>query len=75
LGLPGTATDALNTEYLQRDSFYQGSGCYTFEIVVTNEFYTGMTDSESSATGITVSENSWDLNFDGNSEQRTMEVC
>lgn len=75
LGLPGTATDALNTEYLQRDSFYQGSGCYTFEIVVTNEYYSGMTDSDSSATGIIVSENSWDLNFDGNSDQRTMEVC
>ena len=75
LGLPGTATDTLNTEYLQRDSFYQGSGCYTFEIVVTNEFYAGMTDSESSSNGIVVSSNSWDLNFDGNSDQSTMEVC
>lgn len=73
LGLPGTATDSLNTEYLSKDSFYDGSGCYTFELVITNEFYAGMTDSESSANGIVVSSDSWDLNFD--SSERTMEVC
>ena len=75
LGLPGTATDSLNTEYIQKDSFYDGAGCYTFEIVITNDFYAGMTDSGSSATGIMVSSNSWELDFDANSDQRTMEVC
>ena len=30
LGMPGTAQNALNTEYLQRDDFYDGDGCYTF---------------------------------------------
>ena len=49
------------------------SGCYTFELVISNEFYAGMTDSESSANGIVVSSDSWDLNFD--SSERTMEVC
>lgn len=80
LGLPGTALDDFpggsgNTEYLERDSFYDGSGCYTFEIIITNEYYEGMTDSESSATGIMVSSNSWELNLDASSEQRTMDVC
>ena len=75
LGLPGTATDSLNTEYIQKDSFYDGAGCYTFEIVITNDFYAGMTDSGSSATGIMVSSNSWELDFNADSNQRTMEVC
>jgi hypothetical protein len=80
LGLPGTAMDDFpggsgNTEYLQRDSFYDGAGCYTFEIIVTNGYYEGMTDSESSETGIMVSSNSWDLDLDASSEQRTMDVC
>ena len=38
LGMPGTAQNALNTEYLQKDDFYDGDGCYTFEITVTNTF-------------------------------------
>jgi hypothetical protein len=80
LGLPGTAMDnwaggSGATEFLDKDSFYDGAGCYTFEIVITNEFYAGMTDTDSDATGITVSSNSWELNFDGNNDQRTMEVC
>ena len=75
LGLPGTAKDPLNTEYLQKDSFYDDAGCYTFEIVITNNLYAGMIDSESSSTGIYVSSNSWQLNFDAESDQRTMEVC
>lgn len=80
LGLPGTAMDnwaggSGATEFLDKDSFYDGAGCYTFEIVITNVFYAGMNDIDSDATGITVSSNSWELNFDGNTEQRTMEVC
>ena len=75
LGLPGTAKDPLNTEYLQKDSFYDGEGCYTFEIVITNQFYAGMTDSESSSNGIYVSSNSWLLDLDNDSSSNTMEVC
>jgi len=75
LGLPGTAKDPLNTEYLQKDSFYDGEGCYTFEIVITNTFYAGMTDEDSSNTGIHVSSNSWRLNLDSVSSANTMEVC
>ena len=80
LGLPGTAMDnwaggSGATEFLDKDSFYDGAGCYTFEIVITNVFYAGMTDVDSDATGITVSSNSWELNFDEESDSRTMEVC
>ena len=80
LGLPGTAMDnwaggSGATEFLDKDSFYDGAGCYTFEIVITNEYYAGMTDIDSEATGITVSSNSWELDFDADTDQRTMEVC
>ena len=80
LGLPGTAMDnwaggSGATEFLDKDSFYDGAGCYTFEIVITNEYYAGMTDIDSDATGITVSSNSWELDFDADTDQRTMEVC
>ena len=34
-----------------------------------------MNDVDSDATGITVSSNSWQLNFDADSDSRTMEVC
>lgn len=80
LGLPGTAMDnwaggSGQTEFLDKDSFYDDAGCYTFEIVITNEYYAGMNDVDSDATGITVSSNSWQLNFDADSDSRTMEVC
>ena len=57
LGMPGTALNDLSTEYLQKDDFYDGSGCYTFEIEVTNQFYAGNT-----ATSYT-STSSWELDL------------
>ena len=39
LGMPGTATNALNTEYLHKDDFYTDAGCYTFEITISNQYY------------------------------------
>jgi len=57
LGMPGTALNDLSTEYLQKDDFYDGSGCYTFEIEVTNQFYAGNT-----ATSYT-SASSWELDL------------
>ena len=57
LGMPGTALNDLSTEYLQKDDFYDVSGCYTFEIEVTNQFYAGNT-----ATSYT-STSSWELDL------------
>ena len=57
LGMPGTAQNALNTEYLQRDDFYDGDGCYTFEITVTNTFVPA-----GGSTTVTSSD-SWNLDW------------
>ncbi len=57
LGMAGTAQNNLNTEYLQKDDFYDEPGCYTFEITVSNQYYTG--DSASTYT----SNNSWELDW------------
>ena len=57
LGMPGTASNDQSTEYLQKDDFYDGSGCYTFEIEVTNQFYPG--DTPTTYT----SANSWELDW------------
>ena len=57
LGMPGTAQNNLNTEYLQKDDFYDSSGCYTFEVTISNQYYTG--DSQSTYT----SSNSWELDW------------
>ncbi len=57
LGMPGTAQNALNTEYLQKDDFYDGDGCYTFEITVTNTFVPN-----GGSTTVTSSD-SWNLDW------------
>ena len=57
LGMPGTASNDQSTEYLQKDDFYDGDGCYTFEITVTNTFVpTG------GSTTVTSSD-SWNLDW------------
>ena len=40
--MPGPATDINGIEFLDLDSFFDGDGCYTFEIKVTNQIYTGI---------------------------------
>jgi len=68
LGMPGTATNQLNTEYLQRDDFYDGEGCYTFEVIVTNTF--------SPAGGATTqsSSDSWNLDWHETDSQKNGEM-
>ena len=58
LGMPGTAQNALNTEYLQRDDFYDGDGCYTFEVTVTNTF------TPTGGTTTQVSSDAWNIEWD-----------
>lgn len=68
LGMPGTATNQLNTEYLQRDDFYDGDGCYTFEITVTNTFVpTGGSTS-------VISSDSWNLDWHETDSQQNGEM-
>ncbi|MBO63221.1 MAG: hypothetical protein CMA94_00370 [Euryarchaeota archaeon] len=40
--MPGPATDPLGIEYLDLDSFFDGDGCYTFQVTTTNQIYTGI---------------------------------
>ena len=71
LGMPGTAENDLSTEYLQNDDFYDDSGCYIFQIEVTNQFYAGDT-----ATVYT-SAISWELDFDpeDSTKDGEMTIC
>ena len=71
LGMPGTGLNDQSTEYLKKDDFYDDSGCYTFEIEVTNQYYAGDT-----ATVYT-SSNSWELdwNEDDSTQDAEMTTC
>ncbi len=68
LALSGDATSSTGVTYLDKDSFYNGQGCYLFEITITNDVY------ESEATQVFT--NSWDIDWDGsNDEDATYETC
>ena len=74
LGMPGTATNQLNTEYLQRDDFYDGDGCYTFEVTVTNTF------APAGGSTTQVSSDSWNIEWDnensgGSGTNNEMTTC
>ena len=56
INMPGTAQNDV-AEYLLKDDFYDTSGCYTFELEVVNQFYTGDTSTYTSS-------NSWELDWD-----------
>ena len=68
LGMPGTAQNALNTEYLQRDDFYDGEGCYTFEITVTNTFV------PTGGSTTVMSSDSWNLDWHESDSQQNGEM-
>jgi len=61
LALSGDAQSSTGVAYLSKDSFYDGEGCYEFEVSITNEVYTdGPTQ---------VFSNSWDINWDGENDE------
>ena len=57
LRMGGTTTDNNGILFLHEDDFYAGDGCYTFEIRITNQYY-------SSEPVVTESRMKWDLQFD-----------
>ncbi len=57
LRMGGTTTDNNGILFLHEDDFYAGDGCYTFEIKITNQYY-------SSEPVVTESRMKWDLQFD-----------
>ena len=70
MGLPGTGFDAETgqIEILKRGDFYDGDGCYTFQLVVTNEYFTGESD-------VQTSNNAWDLSWDSDEQNSEMTAC
>jgi len=61
LALSGDAQSSTGVAYLSKDSFYDGKGCYEFEVTITNEVYTdGPTQ---------VFSNSWDINWEGENDE------
>ena len=74
LRMGGTSTDDNGILFLHEDDFYDGDGCYTFEVKITNSYYTD-------AAVVVESRMSWELNFDqyndndGGQDARTYESC
>tara|TARA_B100001996_G_scaffold14105_1_gene11761 strand:- start:989 stop:2239 length:1251 start_codon:yes stop_codon:yes gene_type:complete len=74
LRMGGTSTDENGILFLHEDDFYDGDGCYTFEVKITNSFYTD-------AAVVVESRMSWELNFDqyndndGGQDARTYDSC
>ena len=70
LAMPGTGYDP-NTgtiEILERDDFFDDDGCYTFQIIITNEYYAG-------STAVHMSSSSWELNWEDPGANDNMPTC
>ena len=69
LGLCGTFDDPeMAIEYIARDDFYDDDGCYTFEVIITNELY------EESQTTV-INSDSWELEWDAQESDTPLDVC
>ena len=89
LRMGGTSMDNNGILFLHEDDFYDGDGCYTFQVEITNEFYVDTNADEEDANGnptdtdkfLTESRMSWELKFDEYNEQdggqsaRTYDAC
>ena len=70
LAIPGTGYDP-NTgtiEILERNDFFDDDGCYTFQVIVTNEFYDG-------STAVHTSSSSWELSWEDPGVNDSMPTC
>jgi hypothetical protein len=75
LALPGNAMEENNLyEFIDRDDFFEGDDCYNFQVIVTNEFFSTMNDA-SPGTGVVVSDNAWQLDFDNAESNSELEDC
>ena len=70
MGLPGTGYDDETgaIEILKRDDFHDGDGCYTFQLIVTNEYFTG-------DSAVHTSDSRWDLSWDADEDNAEMTTC
>ena len=53
---------------------FKDDGCYNFQIVVANDFYSTINDA-SLGTGVVVSDNAWQLDYDSNEANSQMVTC
>lgn len=75
LAMPGNTLDQNELyEFIERDEFFEDDGCYNFQIIVANDFYSTMNDA-SPGTGVVVSDNAWQLDFDSNEANSQMVTC
>ena len=73
--MPGNTLDQQEVyEFIERDEFFEDDGCYNFQIIVTNDFYSTMNDA-SPGTSVIVSDNAWQLDFDSAESDSEMETC
>jgi hypothetical protein len=70
MGLPGTGYDdeTGQIKILKRGDFFDGDGCYTFQLVVTIKYYTG-------DSAVQTSNNAWDLSWDSDEQDSEMNAC
>ena len=68
MGIAGTGYDADTgmIEILKKDDFYDGSGCYTFQVIVVNQYYAGDSSTQ-------VSSSAWDLDLENTNDE--MSAC
>ena len=64
MGIPGTGYDVDTgmIEILKKDDFYDGPGCYTFQVIVVNQYYAGDSSTQ-------VSSSAWDLNLENTDDE------
>jgi hypothetical protein len=89
LRMGGTSTDSNGILFLHEDDFYDGDGCYTFEVKITNSYYVDSIPDEEDGNGnptdtdrfLIESRMSWELQFDnyndndGGQSARTYDAC
>ena len=68
MGIAGTGYDVDTgmIEILKKDDFYDGSGCYTFQVIVVNQYYAGDSSTQ-------VSSSAWDLDLENENDE--MSAC
>ena len=68
MGIAGTGydVDTKSIEILKKDDFYDDAGCYTFQVIVINDYYTGESSTHSSSSA-------WDLDLENTNDE--MSAC
>jgi hypothetical protein len=75
LAMPGNTMDENGLyEFIERDEFFEDDGCYNFQIIVTNQYYSSM-NADSPGNGVVISDNAWQLDFESAEANSNMNRC